>query len=276
MGKPSKLRLGREARIVERVKIISKWEGYEYLKTHLYFAENTKETNRKILQSKLEESSITILEIKVLIKHLKKFVPSVLEQNKLTAIYFLITKAFFDLEATIKLVDNGFSYQAINIARSANEAIDMVFLFIEENDGKDLKKWFKGEIIPNEASRKSADKVMNSGIFGNIKFPVYELKKDVYDVYSEFTHNGYGAVLDLIDPFHKDLDFNRLTGYHFSLKYFEITIQNIEFNILLALKFVFIYLDQKKQIENIDNLLLLFSNLKASPNEVEDIMRNYS
>ncbi len=113
-------------------------------------------------------------------------------------------------------------------------------------------------------------------LFGKIKFPVLALKRDIYDVYSEFTHSSYGAMLDLVDPYHKDLDFNRLTGYHYSLKYFDTTILNLEFNILLALKNIFILLSDEKLINEIDNLLIQFDKLKAKKFELSEILKNYN
>lgn len=273
--KISKLRQDREVRIKERIQKICRWEAYEYLKTHLSFAEDNKEKEMGIIKNKLEDTNKVIEEIRKLTKDLKKYIPNVLEQNKLTAIYLLITKSLFDLESLLLLISEGFSFQAFNIARSANEALDLTFLFIEDEDEHNLKEWFKGEIIPNEKARKATDRVINSGVLGNIQFPVYELKRDVYDIYSEFTHSAYGAILDLVDPFHKDLDFRRLTGYHFSLKYFDITILNLEFNILLALKNVFIYLSEEKLISEIDNLLVQFDKLKASKDEIGRAIKNY-
>lgn len=276
MPKKSQIRLERKKRINERIAKLSKWEAYEYLKTHLSYAEDLKAKEKKALSEEIDNFQPILVDIKLLIKHLKKYVPDVLERNKLTAIYHLITKSFFDLEAVIKLSKDGSHFQVFEVSRSANEAVDLVFLFMDDKGEKFIQKWFDGEIISNKISRKLADKLINSGIFGNKEFPVYEMKSDIYDVYSEFTHSGYGAILDLVDPFHKDLDFNRLSGYHFALRYFRDTTVNIGFNILLALKSVFIYLGEDAEIEKIDDLILHFDDLLANNKETKEVLERYA
>src|SRR5207247_2603302 len=149
---------------------------------------------------KLIENSLP--EILDLIKSLRSKVDFIANQDKWSAIYILLGKAFSNLESVILLAKEGRNLEMMDIARSGQESLDLVFLFFESEDKNLIDKWFEGKIIKNEEARELFHKFINDTkeIVNEKEFvPIKEMKKNMYNLYSQYTHSGYGALLDSID-----------------------------------------------------------------------------
>ena len=72
----------------------------------------------------------------------------------------------------------GFHQEVVEIVRSNREALDLIGLFLREPvNGPNLRKWFDGEIIANEKSRKAmADWVVQSNIWSEVDVSLAEIK----------------------------------------------------------------------------------------------------
>lgn len=150
------------------------------------------ENNISILESRFES-------LKPFIVNLKSRVKDITEQTRDCAVYLLFGSILKKWEAIFILARAGRSYEAVELMRSLEEALDLIDLFM--NSDKYLKKWFSGEIIPNRESR-------------NIWGILAALKTRIYGSFSHYTHSGYVAMLaDFVDPFTEDLDFDNVTGY---------------------------------------------------------------
>lgn len=275
MNTVSKIRQGREDRIKERIQKFKERKGYLYFLSHIDYPEKQKASEKHRLYQGIKEFETSLPEIKKIIKRIKKFIPQIWDQNKITALYLLIGKAYMDLEAMLLLAREGHSYEVIELGRSGKESLDLAFLFLEAPDNDKLDKWFKGEIIVNEFARKLFHSVLNANMPSQRNLPVYAAKKDIYDIYSEFTHSSYAAILDLIDVFHEDIDYSKLSGFHYSLKYFDTSILNLAFELLLTLKSIFLNLSDEKTVNEIDILLKSFGKLKATPQEINNTLKEY-
>ncbi len=272
----TKLRLERESRIKKRLEVFKKRKGYKFFLTHIEFPENQKAKSKEILNQKILGVQKHLIAIEKELKYIKKFVSCYWDQNKITAIYLLLGKSFFDLKSILVLLRNGHCYQSFDLARSAIEAIDLMFLFQEEEQNQELKKWFKGEIIRNKKARKALKKTLNANLGSKAVLPIYSAKTDIYDTYSLFTHSSYAALLDLIDVFREDIDYKMLSGYYYGLKYFEDIVHNLIFNMLLAIKSVHLdLLSKETRLVEIDKLLGELDHMKATSEEIANITKEH-
>ena len=273
MKATSKLKEGLEERINERVKKFKKREGHHYFLSNIAYPETEKQRIRYQLAKSTKELEKYMPAIKKLVKHVKAYVPHIWEQNAITAVYILLGKTYVNLETIISLAKDGRNVEIIELARSGHESLDLAFLFLEEGQEERLKNWFKGKIIDNKTAREAFHKVLNKEL--SSPNPVYDAKTDVYGIYSLYTHSSYAALLDTIDVFHEDFDYEGLSGLHYTLEYFDSIIKQLMVSLLLELKNVFIKSNDLENISAVDQLLESMGNYKASQEEITNILKKY-
>ena len=276
MKAPSKIKAGLEARILERVNKIKERKGYRYFQSNIAYPENEKKRLKYELSKSIEIVQMQMPEIKGIIKSIKRFVPQVWEQDSITAVYLLMGKAYSNLETMLVLAKEGHNIEIVELARSANESLDLAFLFLEEEGEEKLKEWFKGKIIANKDARKVFHKVLNSGVLKFTNLPVYDAKTDVYSIYSEYTHSGYGALIDAVDIFHEDFDYERISGLHYTLRNFEGITKNLAISILIELKNIFLKYKDLDSFDKVETLLKEIGKPLATMVEVKEIYDQYS
>lgn len=272
---PSKIKLGLEGRIQERINKLKKRKGYYYFLSNIAYPENERKRLKYQVQKSLEVIEKNLPEIKKIAKSIKKLIPHIWEQNAITAVYLLLGKAYSNLETIILLSKEGHNLETVELARSANESLDLAFLFLEEGNEEKLQNWFKGKIISNSEARKAFDRVLNTEILHSPKLPVGDAKTDVYDIYSEYTHSGYGALLDAVDVFHEDFDYERISGFHYTLRNFEEITKNLATSILLELKNVFLKYKDLDSFDKVEKILNEVGNPRVSKEEIEKIFEQY-
>lgn len=275
MKAANKLKEGLEERINDRIEKLKSRKGHYYCISNLTYPENQKQKSRYQLQQATALLEEKMPEIKELIKSIKGYIPYIWEQNAITAVYLLICKTYGNLETIIALAKDGRNVEIIELARSGHESLDLAFLFLEEGQEERLKSWFKGKIIDNKIARETFHKVLNSGVLNATDLPVYDSKTDIYGVYSLYTHSSYAALLDTIDVFHEDFDFEGISGLHYSLQYFDAIVKNLMISLMLELKNIFTKYKILENINKVDRLLEQLGNYKATEEEVRDIFERY-
>jgi hypothetical protein len=96
------------------------------------------------------------------ITNIRSYISKVTDQDRVTACYFLFGKTSQSFRAIFLLAREGYSYEVMEILRGIRESLDLVHLFLdEEENSPNLKKWFSGEIIENSIARASHDKFLN-------------------------------------------------------------------------------------------------------------------
>ncbi|MCL4386368.1 MAG: hypothetical protein M1326_08670 [Cyanobacteria bacterium] len=244
MSSNNKLREGLEERIQVRIDKLKTGQAHNYFITHPFYPQQDKALNESVILQSLKKIEDNIPNIKNLIKSIRKFIPHIWDQTQISAAYLLIGKAFGNLETSLILAKIGHHLEIIELVRSGHESTDLAFLFLEDNERKYLKKWFRGEIIENAKAREGFQKTIDrEGLDSSIKsyynLSVEETKRDVYGLYSLYTHGSYAALLDAIDVFYEDYDFNRIAGFHHTAKNLHV-IKSLANNILLVIKCIFI------------------------------------
>lgn len=261
MTSDNKLREGLEERIQTRINKLKTRRAHYYFITNFLLPQQRKSSDESTIIQSLKKIEDNIPNIKNLIKSIRKFIPNIWDQTQTSAAYLLIGKAFSNLETTLILAKIGHNLEIIELVRSGHESTDLAFLFLDDNEGKYFKKWFKGKIIDNEKSRVGFQKALNqSGITSSIdsyyNLSVEDTKRDVYGLYSLYTHSSYAALLDAIDVFYEDYDFNRNAGFHYTAKNLHV-IESLAINVLLSIKCVFI------KCQDFDSVLVADELLKA-------------
>ncbi len=263
-----------EERISERLKKLQSRKGYYYLLTHLDYPSNQKRLDKNAINAQIKVIEDALPEIKKLMKQIKRYVPHIWDQTKYAAAYLLLGKAFSNLETIILLAQKGHNLEMVDLARSGTESIDLAFLLFEDSQNQQLEKWFKGKIIENEKARKALDRVINQLNPASVKLPVEEMKKEVYKTYSLYTHSSYAALLDSIDVFHEDFDFERYAGFHFARRNLH-AVQDLAIKILLQLKNIYVQCKNQDCLNEVDELLKQIGHIDMTPGEIAKVINEH-
>ena len=207
------------------------------------------------------------------LQQLRSYIKDVTDQNKIVAAYLLFGKVSQGLLATFGLAANGFHYEVMEIVRSSQEAIDLAFYFLENEDANpDLIKWFEGKIVGNEAARKQYQKYADTADGDEEKsykkIPFNDVKAGIYGVLSGYTHVSYASLLDSFDVFNRDFDFERIAGYHYvassSLPYMKLLVEST----IIGLKHFYAKMGNRKAYMELDAIL---KRLSPDINDKENI-----
>lgn len=245
-------------RINARLRKLRSRIGRNYFIANLSYPSEQKERDLSAINEYLEKIEEVLPDLESLLKAYRKYIPNIWDQTKYAASYLLIGKALSNLRAIIILSKKGLSSEMVELSRSAIESLDLAFLFLDEDAEISLKKWFEGKIIPNDEARGSFQKAINKLVGDkSILIPIKNMKSDVYDLYSLYTHSSYSALLDYIDVFYEDFDYKKYAGFHYTFKYLHL-IDNIVVNILFSLKDALVKLHNFDSTRQIDKLLRRF------------------
>ncbi|MDO8570560.1 MAG: hypothetical protein Q7R97_03165 [Candidatus Daviesbacteria bacterium] len=265
-----------EERIIKRIQKIKKRKGYYGFLSDINLPEREKKIDKNRIIEYVDLFEVKLPAIKTIVMSIKKnYVLHIWEQDAITAVYLLTAKAYGDLETLILFAKQGRNFEIIELARSGQESLDLAFLFLESEQEERLKDWFKGKIIPNRIAREALHKAVNSENLNSIILPMYELKTYIYSIYSLYTHSSYAALLDTVDVFHEDFDYNGISGFHYTFNNLDIAINNLAISLLLELKNIFTKYQNFESINKVDGLLRQMGNYKASPEEINEIFKRY-
>lgn len=149
------------------------------------------------------------------VKRLRDRVSDITEETHFCAVYLLLCQAMTLWESLFLLAKNGKSPAVQAVLRTIKESTALATLFSLEFDkmeDKHLKKWFSGEIVDHSAYRKAMKEfydIMNEGEIVDMN----SVSRDIYQIESQYTHVGYGTVMECISPFTEDFDFEKYTGF---------------------------------------------------------------
>lgn len=229
-----------------------------------------------IIEVVVNQIEIIVADILELIKGIRKYFTNIWDENNIIASYLLIGKAYKNLLGVLREAKAGNISGVIELCRSGQEAIDLLVLFLDRANGDQLKRWFNGEIIKNKRAREGMDKSVNDMLFSMSKdqVSVKEMKADIYWTFSLFTHSGYGAMFELIDPYHEDFDFDEFAGFHYTRESMHI-VDSLVVNVLLGLKNIFLVCKDRDGLTKTESLLTRFRSQFASPEEIVETQKKY-
>lgn len=268
------LKKGREARIKEKLRKLRSRVGHRHFITNIGYPSQQKDSDKSKINNHLKKIEETVPQIKTFLKEYRKNTPNIWDQTKFSASYLLMCKAYTNLGTLILLAKRGANQELVEISRSALESLDLALLFLEDEKGKLLKDWFKGEIISNQYAREAMHDVINKESKSKGTIPVKDVKSDIYETYSLYTHSSYVALLDSVDVFYEDYDFKNYAGYLYTSRNLHL-IDNIVINILLNLKNAFIKVRDLKNLEIVDNLMKTIGYKDLPQASINELFKDY-
>jgi hypothetical protein len=191
------------------------------------------------------------------IRKIRPLIDDVLGHNRLVACYLLFGKVSQGVAASFLLLKNGFQYEVIEIIRSNREALDLIRLFIPEPEGSaQVKRWFAGEIVKNARAREVADRQLREfAEMTKVTQSLEGVQDGIYSGLSHYSHVSYGAILDLYDVYHQDVDFEQIAGHHYALKASLPYVRTEIHSVLIVLKAFYLSLGDRESYLRVDALL---------------------
>jgi hypothetical protein len=108
---------------------------------HPNWPNQEREENRKSVLQQTQELEGFFDLIFPFITNIRSYISKVTDQNRTTACYFLLGKTSKSFRTIFLLAREGYSYEVMKILRGIRESIDLVHLFLnEEEDSPNLKK----------------------------------------------------------------------------------------------------------------------------------------
>ncbi len=201
--------------IIEHEGKIEETLSADFFRDHVEKVESFKTNDKSAVLGGLNELDKKFQLLVPYIKETKNNLKNgITEHTKFAACFLLFHKIIQSWESLILLAQNGHYQESMELVRSINENVDLANLFIWDEDTKNLNKWFSGKIIDNGTARSKLQEILNASKVLPKDVKVEDVKKRIYGTYSNYTHAGYVAMLESIDVFRKDFDFEKQTGYH--------------------------------------------------------------
>ena len=226
--------------------------------------------NKKYVNKKISVIKSWNKELYPYIKYIKKSVPDITSQTTICAVYLLLEYNQKLWQSFIHLARKGHYSAGMTNLRSINEVSTLIQHFtFEYKSGKntDLKKWFSGEIIPHRNGRKSINEFLNRHIISEVEkggVDIEKLQSEIYQIESLTPHSSYVAMLEIISPFTKDIDFTNRTDYFRMQRSMNFALGTLgDYNTAMQVVFLFLCPDLNKYSE------LRLINEKYNPNLID-------
>ena len=266
---------------------MSKKDNLESILEHEKFISSTEKANlfdlhpERLLELE-KKSKIAVLEnLRNIAKELSRLIPfiretksylvtGITEKSKFSAAFLLFHKIMQSWQALILLGEKGYYYECMELLRSIGESIDLVNAFVLAEDNKSLEDWFSGELIMHSTSRDIFQGSMTNLEVLPEDVQVKAAMVNIYRAYSNYTHAGYAALLELIDPCRKDFDFGKGVGYH-RLAEASPNIKGILDKTLFSL--TGFYLITAKNVDRFEELRLMWPDSTFTPEQIVDFFK---
>lgn len=247
--------------IQERITKLKQGQAKAHLRMNLLYPEQQKKQDLQKIQTGLSKLVSIHSQVKDRVKKLKNLIPDVTEQTTLCAVYLIYGKVLQTWEAIFLLASKGYSFNIMELIRSMGENLDLIKAFHLDKEQQYLKKWFQGEIIEHKVSRGIEEKFIKEGRIKSIEesgLSPYDMAKDIYRVMSKYTHCSYAALLDCVDVFNENFDWNGYAGTHYTLHNMHALNSVMTAN-LITLKMTYSELKDFVSYEEVDKILIDFA-----------------
>jgi hypothetical protein len=134
----------------------------------------------------------------------------------------------------------------------------LIQTFFLNTDSIHLSKWFQGEIITNGVARKIVNESITESLDNTHGLSPYDLATHVYRGFSKYTHCSYAALLESIDVFNEDFDWNGYSGAHYALKHIS-ALESTMTSTLITLKQTYSELKDTESYAVINDILFDFA-----------------
>ena len=247
--------------IEDRVYKLKTHIGKNYLKQNLLYPEQQKNNDLVQIQKEVIRLQAVHSQIKDRIKKFKEFIPDITEQTVFCAVYLVYGKILQTWEAIFLLSLRGYNFDVMELTRSISENIDLIKVFHLDKDEKYLKQWFEGNIIEHKVARQLEDKFLKEvglKIIEEHNLSPYDMATDVHRTFSKYTHCSYAALLDSVDVFNEDFDWNGYASTHYTLHNIH-ALKSAMTATLITLKMTYLELGDMQSSVRVDEMLTFFA-----------------
>lgn len=247
--------------IQERISKLKSHSAKAFFGHNLLYPEHQRK--RDLAQAQLEIQKLQTIHVEMVgrIKKLKDLISDITEQTPICAIYLIYGKVLQTWEAIFLLASRGDNFNIMELTRSIGENIDLIKAFHLDKEEKYLRKWFEGEIIEHGISRELEHQFLIEGKLKSIEennLSPRDMTKDIYRVQSKYTHCSYAALLDCVDVFNEDFDWNGYAGAHYTLHNIH-ALKSAMTATLITLKMTYLELGDNVNYTQVDKILVEFS-----------------
>lgn len=248
--------------IQERIAKLKTHEAKKYFKQDVLYPNKQKRKDIANIQEEISKLKLIHRQIRCRIKKIKNLIPDITDQSTLCAVYLIYGKILQTWEAIFFLALRGYNFDIMELTRSISENLGLIKTFHLDKEQEHLKQWFRGKIIVDRVSRKLEDKFIKNGVVKPIieenNLSPYDIATDVYSVFSNYTHCSYAALLDSVDVFNEDFDWNLYAGSHYTLHNID-ALKNSMAATLITLKMTYLEIRDVVSYEEINKMLISFA-----------------
>ncbi len=248
--------------IKDRVARIRTHRGKRIFMQDMFYPGRKKNQDLKDIEKRVSKLELIHSQIEEKVKKLKNLIPDITEQTPLCAVYLIYGKVLQTWESIFLLSKKGYNFNVMELIRSIGENLDLIKAFHLDKEGGYLKQWFQGEIIGHKTSREIESKFLKEGpLAKEIKahdLSPYNLATDVYRAFSTYPHCAYAALLDCIDVFNEDFDWNIYAGSRWTLHNMH-ALKSAMTATLITLKMTYMELRDFDNYKEIDKILIDFA-----------------
>lgn len=260
--------------MLDRLEKLRSHQGKDFLFMNPLYPESEKKRDMEKMNEELVHLKTIHGDLVRRVKKLKQLIPDITDQTVLCAIYLIYGKVLQTWESIFLLASQGKHFDTMELIRSIGENLDLIHTFHLEEKGKYLKKWFSGEIVEHGVSRKIGGEFLKKRkikIVEENDLSPQQIARDIYRAFSKYTHGSYSAVLDSVDVFNEDFDWNGYAGAHYMIRH-KGALENAMVATLVALKMTYLSMEDDPSFNEIDKILTDF----AGPMDEESLKELFS
>jgi len=248
--------------IQERIAKLKTHNGKKYLNQDILYPDKQKRKDIVNIQEEIDKLKFIHCQIRCKIKKIKNLIPDITDQSTLCAVYLIYGKILQTWEAIFFLASKGYDFNTMELTRSISENLGLIKTFHLDKKQKHLKQWFQGKIIVGRVSRKLEDKFIKDSVVKPIieenDLSSYDMATDIYGVFSNYTHCSYIALLDSVDVFNEDFDWNLYAGSHYTLHNIHV-LKSFMAATLITLKMTYGEIGDVNSYEEVNKMLISFA-----------------
>ncbi len=209
---------------------------------------------------------------------IKEKTPDILDETFESACYLINAQIFKLWDVAFILGEQGRYVSLMILIRAIKEHNMLLNFFAIDSKNKNknnLKKWFDGQLIMHGDGREKMKSLMKEdGEFDESDVENYKnLATHVYTIESALAHPSYVSVLENIDPFTRDYDFESYMETNRSVSALEYAYGTLN-NTILAMKAVFGFvLNDLDTYKKLSEILNEFHPDNLSPSQALEIIR---
>lgn len=186
------------------------------------------------------------------VTNIREHISGITEETTVCGIYLTLCTILKTWDS-ISLLAQYWHYSSImTLLRVIEEANMQCNLFVSDlQESKNINDWFAGNIIEHKKWREKMDKLINHN-----EINLYSMETYMYQIHSQFPHNGYLWILENVSPFTEDFDFEWPVGYYKTISALKNLASHYMTTCVITLKAIYLFVIKDQQVfDELDEIL---------------------